>query len=110
MNMSTLQSLDITRRSATTSPLQRARGRRGGKAYRHLEMHWLQGLPGGLLRVERPTRRDRDQYRELSEPARPDRKHLDLNAVLRDRTRGRQARMADPQGRLHSLRRPRLPR
>ena len=47
---------------------------RGRQADRRLEVHRLQGLPGGLPRVERDDRGDRHQHRGHREPAGPDRR------------------------------------
>ena len=54
-----LQSLDIVRRSATTTPSpERARAGHGHgrEADRHDEMHRLQGVSGRVHGMERPAR------------------------------------------------------
>ncbi len=93
---------------AAAGRARRARDR-GRQADRRVALHRLQGLPGGLPRMERSARAGRRQLRLLPEPARPHREQLDLDALCRVRG-GRQGRVADPQGRLHALRRSGLPR
>jgi hypothetical protein len=83
---------------------QRAAGR---QAHRRVQVHRLQGLPGGLHELERPARRGRHQHRRVRQPQRPDADQLDGDEVLRGRAQGGQPRVADPQGRLHALRGPR---
>ena len=104
-----LQSLDIRRRSATTTQPPDVREQMpvaklidiskciGCKACQSACMEWndLRDVVG-------------HQHRQLRQPARPRRAVVDRHALLRGRAR-RQARVADPQGRLHALRRPRLP-
>jgi Fe-S-cluster-containing dehydrogenase component len=71
-----LQSLDI-KQPARPPPRRRPQVRqtcRGGQADRRVQVHRLQGLPGGLHGVERPARRGRHQHRRVRQPRRPDAK------------------------------------
>ena len=79
------------------------------QADRRHALHRLQGLPGRLHGVERPARRGRPVRGKLRQPARPRSAYLDPDAVHRIREPERRPRVADPQGRLHALRGPRLP-
>ena len=81
------------------------------EAHRRLEVHRLQGLPGRpawngtTLREEVGVNTGR-----LRQPARPDAEHLHADALHRvGEPRDGQSRVADPQGRLHALRRSGLP-
>ncbi len=105
-----LQSLDIERRSATTTPPPGAREQPqvaklldvsrciGCKACQVACQEWND------LRSE-----SRPQRRRAGQSARPRRAQLDGDALCRGRAGGRQPRVADPQGRLHALRGPGLP-
>ena len=108
--MATLQSLDIRRRSASNEapPQIRQQGDGSRQADRCLQVHRLQGLPGGVPGVERSQAGDRLHRRHLQQPDRPDAGLVDRDALHGIRAR-RRSRMADPQGRLHALRRPGLP-
>ncbi len=59
--------------------------------------------------MERAARRGRPQPRHLRQPHGPDGRLVDGDAFHRARERGRQPRVADPQGWLHALRRAGLP-
>ena len=109
--MSILQSLDIRRRSASSEappPVRQAGCGRSRQADRCQQVHRLQGLPGGVPGVERPPPGDRLHRRHLQQPDRPDAGLVDRDALHGIRAR-RRSRMADPQGRLHALRRSGLP-
>ena len=104
-----LQSLDIARRSATTTPAPGVRETTESRqAHRRFHLHRLQGLPGGVHGVERHPRRSRQLRRGVRQPDGPDGQVVDRDALFRGRTE-RQAGVADPQGRLHALRRSGLP-
>ncbi len=76
----------------------------GREADRCVEVHRLQGMSDGMHGMERSARRSRSHDRHLRQPARPDGKIVDCDALHRIREPERRPRMADPQGRLHALR------
>ena len=57
---------DLVRRSASSVPARRATAHADGQAHRRVEMHRLQGMPGGVPGVERPARGGRLQSRDAT--------------------------------------------
>ena len=76
------------------------------EADRRVEVHRVQGLPSGVPPVERPARGSRLQSRGVRQPHGPHAEFVDRDALHgMGEPADRQSRMADPQGRLHALRR-----
>ena len=73
--MSSLQSLDLKRRSATTTPPPSAR--KTTEVAKLIDVSKCIGCKAcqvACMRVERPARRGRAQRRHLRQPGRPDRR------------------------------------
>ena len=95
--------------SSNAPPRLRRRRRydadRSRQADRRLQVHRLQGLPGRVQRMERSARRRWPQRRRLRQSGGSHRRVVDGHAFHRVRGGERPAGVADPQGRMHALRR-----
>src|SRR5207249_4329337 len=107
-----LQSLDIVRRSATTTAPPGVREAYTGTVAKLIDTTKCIGCKAcqvACMEWNDLARRDRQQCRRLRQPRRSQRRVLDGDALHRVREPQGRSRMADPQGRLHALRRPGVP-
>ena len=113
--MSDRRTLQIKQISAHPGPIpggSRARNaarRRCLQADRHHDLHRLQGLRGGLRRVERHAVRRNHLRQHLPDDARDALELLEPDQVQRTPARRRHHSVAHAQGSVHALRRSRMP-
>ena len=102
--------LELLRVSASTPPAPGVRSHSSRhQADRHLDLHRLQGLRGGVPGVERPAAGNHGAVGHLPDAARHVGELLEPDQVPRARGE-RRAAVADAQGPVHALRRPGLSR